>query len=223
MSGSTGDAMLLIQENRFKRNFFCLWCLSRRPLRSKHCHICGTCVLAFDHHCPWLGVCIGAHNHLYFICYLIFCTLYSFGFCGLVYSRFTAIIHHHQPDLSPGSIFLGVAFVLVLFIQIPFLLILLFVQLWQISKNQTTFEMAKYKNLPYLWCNTEASRNIQNDLDVLSPPLQDPLGEYHNPFDRKSAIENWKDFVVQGRSRIFYRRDEVNPSQSTVELREILH
>ncbi|RXW18095.1 hypothetical protein EST38_g7766 [Candolleomyces aberdarensis] len=53
-----------------------------KPYRAHHCRNCGTCVLKYDHHCPWIGQCVGARNHKFFLNFCqaaFFCTAYIIG------------------------------------------------------------------------------------------------------------------------------------------------
>mmetsp|Transcript_19850 Transcript_19850/g.14289 ORF Transcript_19850/g.14289 Transcript_19850/m.14289 type:complete len:132 (+) Transcript_19850:599-994(+) len=49
----------------------CRTCKIIRPPRSFHCNECNACIEVHDHHCPWVGTCIGKRNHQYFLGFLI--------------------------------------------------------------------------------------------------------------------------------------------------------
>ncbi|CAG9327128.1 unnamed protein product [Blepharisma stoltei] len=49
---------------------YCDVCNIIQPYRSRHCKKCEECVAKFDHHCFWIGSCIGELNHFRFCLYL---------------------------------------------------------------------------------------------------------------------------------------------------------
>jgi len=55
---------------------FCETCNIFRPLRTSHCHDCNNCVMGFDHHCVWLGTCIGKLNYSIFFQFITVLFLY---------------------------------------------------------------------------------------------------------------------------------------------------
>lgn len=50
----------------------CGKCNKWKPERAHHCRICERCVLIMDHHCPWMGNCVGYHNLKPFFLYCFF-------------------------------------------------------------------------------------------------------------------------------------------------------
>lgn len=55
----------------------CATCKVLRPPRAKHCAYCDNCVEVFDHHCPWVGTCIGHRNYRTFTALLLVSSVYA--------------------------------------------------------------------------------------------------------------------------------------------------
>jgi hypothetical protein len=137
---------------KFDEDNFCVQCMVRKPLRSKHCRRCGRCVAKHDHHCPWINSCVGNNNLRHFFLYIVCMEMGIIVFVRLVIFYIGALPPPTKPEckiISPVicEIILRDAWTIVLTIwttlQLVWVTMLMFVQLVQISRNQTTFENMK--------------------------------------------------------------------------------
>jgi hypothetical protein len=52
---------------------YCVPCRIIRPSGTQHCYYCDVCIAGMDHHCPWVGKCIGKDNLCLFYKFLVAC------------------------------------------------------------------------------------------------------------------------------------------------------
>lgn len=79
----------------------CRRCNVMRPPRAQHCIYCDVCVLELDHHCPWMGMCVGKNNIKSFHAFNILWPITMGYFCisFLVYMMLSIV----STRLVPGA------------------------------------------------------------------------------------------------------------------------
>ena len=127
---------------------FCYTCSMFRPPRTSHCSVCDNCVERFDHHCLWLGTCIGKRNYKYFYWFI------SSLFINQIFQIFSAIYYivnqaKKIKNKEKNSLFIVIAYSGIVFYNILFIACflgkLLLIHTTLVFKNFTFYEMVKKK------------------------------------------------------------------------------
>ncbi|KAJ3684580.1 hypothetical protein LUZ61_013744 [Rhynchospora tenuis] len=152
---------------------YCDTCLLYRPPRTSHCSICNNCVQKFDHHCPWVGQCIGLRNYRFFYMFIstsTFLCFYVFILSWLNIIKERSNYHNSILKSMSGEV-LSLILIVYTFIAVWFVGGLTVFHTYLMSTNQTTYENFRYrydkKENPY---NKGVLRNVREVFFSKMPP-----------------------------------------------------
>ncbi|KAL5367217.1 DHHC family palmitoyl transferase [Cryptosporidium parvum] len=149
----SNDGYFVFKEGKMYQNGvrlrFCDYCRMYQPLRTKHCTSCERCIRTHDHHCPWLGVCIGEYNR----CKFWWLSLVQFPEC--IWILYCISICLFKADLNGSRLTIfdicSMIFIAGNALFIAFLSLLLVIyHLFLAYNNLTTWENLAWNKISYL-------------------------------------------------------------------------
>jgi len=139
---------------------WCKRCKLYQPLRAKHCYDCGICVRTHDHHCPWIGGCVGENNRILFFLYLFLQCIELLVFFIEGVNGISIL----EPSIS---LLLGLLTIAMFFIMVSCLLTF---HTFLMLSNLTTWEHTSWMRVTYLngipVGNSPFARSILNNVQA---------------------------------------------------------
>ena len=124
---------------------------ARVPLRAKHCHVCERCVRKFDHHCFWVGTCVGERNHGRFWWFLLAQSCVGAHACWIAVTGVVGATVNHATwfdvwrDNAWSVMACGYAQTMTLFVGFLFVF-----HSYLLLSGQTTWEVSSEQRVTYL-------------------------------------------------------------------------
>lgn len=124
---------------------YCPTCHVYRPPRCSHCAVCDGCIEKFDHHCPWVGTCIGRRNYQP---YLMF--IFGASACCILFIVTSSVIlaRWSRRDGFLKALrreWAGAVLIIYSFFALAFVGALSVFHGYLLSTNQTTYEYFRHR------------------------------------------------------------------------------
>ena len=193
---------------------YCYTCYHFRPPRTSHCAECDNCVENFDHHCFWMGTCVGKRNYRIFVIllflsnFLLFFILIS-SVCFVIY-EFKNIKGKKKNIYISIVLFLFDIFIIVMYL-IFFFMKLFIVHINLIINGKNFYEEIKNKfkspiniipfnqgfirNLKIFFCRKIGKSKLEKERKEIK--ISENYNFNINRLDTKSCI-NMNEYILNG-------------------------
>ena len=127
---------------------YCYTCSLFRPPRTSHCALCDNCVERFDHHCLWLGTCVGKRNYKFFYSLIFILNISAvLHTCYSIYLLVFQTRSDNKKEEYNNIVIIGMS--IIIFFDLMFVVFfigkLFLLHTWLVLKSMTFYEHVKGK------------------------------------------------------------------------------